>query len=85
MMKRLRTLSRELLDIEILLQDALAIARQKYFEEIKGHNRDIQNCTSDYFAEITTELTAFNEKFREEIIKEKDSLDQQISKTSDEE
>lgn len=35
LVKRLRTLQRELLDIEILLQDALAIARTKYFEEVR--------------------------------------------------
>lgn len=49
LMDQVSVLKTELLDIEILLQDALLNSRTKYIDEIKKLNKEISEITSDYF------------------------------------
>ncbi len=69
-------LYRELLDIEINLQDALLNAKKQFTAKIGGVLEEMKELTRAYINnEVLVEIEQFSSKFVEEAIKEKERTD----------
>jgi hypothetical protein len=69
-------LYRELLDIEINLQDALLNAKKQFIAKIAGVLEEMKELTRAYINnEVLVEIEQFSSKFVEEAIKEKERTD----------
>jgi len=69
-------LYRELLDIEINLQDALTNAKKQFITKIQGVLDEMRELTRQYInSEVLVEVDQFSSKFVEEAIKEKERTD----------
>jgi hypothetical protein len=69
-------LYRELLDIEINLQDALLNAKKQFITKITGVLEEMKELTRAYINnEVLVEIEQFSSKFVEEAIKEKERTD----------
>jgi hypothetical protein len=63
-----------LLEIEINLQEALKEATKKFSSKVTTIIEEMKALTSEYIQNVSTEVSVFNEKFREAAIVEKDKF-----------
>jgi len=83
---KVKHLQGELLDIEILLQNALEKSRLEFFKKIKEMLDSMREKTANYMGtEIHDEINEFIEKFREEVLKERDQYETHVNLMNDEE
>lgn len=70
----IKQLQSELLEIEINLQEALKEATKKFSSKVTTIIEEMKLLTSEYIQNVSTEVSVFNEKFREAAIVEKDKF-----------
>ena len=71
---RIKTLQKELLEIEIILQDALKTALKSFNTKISAQIELMKNSISAYIADVLKQVAEFNEKFKEATNAEKDKF-----------
>ena len=76
-------LNGELLDIEIKLQNAIKISRDKFVSIVNASISTMRSLSEELFKDIAVEVSLFYEKLKEQCIAERESLVARIEANED--
>ena len=77
-MDKIATLEDDLMEIEMLLQEALNDATGKFVDEVKRLNSELRTKTMDYIKEVANELDIYSNNLRTAALNEQEAFEKQI-------
>ena len=78
LMDKIAMLEDDLMEIEMLLQEALNEATGKFVDEVKRLNSDLRTKTMDYIKEVANELDVFSNSLRTCALNEQEAFEKLI-------
>ena len=78
LMDKIAQLEDDLMEIEMLLQEALNEATGKFVDEVKRLNSELRTKTMDYIKEVANELDIYSNNLRTAALNEQEAFEKQI-------